>query len=49
MGGAVGLNLLTFRTILRRKRPLLEPTFSMPTKKDITSNLYVREMVGEGV
>lgn len=39
MGGAVGLNLLTFRYILRRPNPLLAPAFSLPSRTQIDARL----------
>ena len=35
MGGAVGLNLITFRLILKRPKPLLEERFDLPWRKKI--------------
>lgn len=41
----MGFNLLTFRYILRRKSPVFLPSFSLPTKQDLTSNL----VIGSGI
>lgn len=41
MGGAVGVNILFFRFILKRERPLLSQSFSLPTAKDIDKNLIL--------
>ncbi|MEE4190204.1 MAG: DUF6691 family protein [Halieaceae bacterium] len=38
MGGAVCVTLLSFRWVLRR-RPLLAPDFSLPTRKDVDPRL----------
>lgn len=35
LGGAVGLNFLTFALITKRPKPILEPKFEIPTRKDI--------------
>jgi uncharacterized membrane protein YedE/YeeE len=39
MGGAVGFNLIFFKFILKRKSPILNGDFSLPTSKDITWEL----------
>lgn len=41
MGGAAGLNFVTFRFVLKRKNPLLGGRFHMPTANDIDSKLLV--------
>ena len=41
MGGAVGVNLVLFRLILKRKRPLMSESFSLPTAKDIDFKLIL--------
>lgn len=39
MGGAVILNLVTFRFILKRRSPLLMANFDLPLKKEVTPRL----------
>jgi len=39
MGGAVCVTLVAFRFVLRRERPLLTPTFSLPTSSAIDGRL----------
>ena len=39
LGGAVGVTLISFRFVLRRPTPLLEPVFVLPTKKHIDTPL----------
>eukprot|EP00123_Amoebidium_parasiticum_P019960 comp39091_c0_seq1/m.47371 comp39091_c0_seq1/g.47371 ORF comp39091_c0_seq1/g.47371 comp39091_c0_seq1/m.47371 type:complete len:351 (-) comp39091_c0_seq1:7-1059(-) len=39
MGGAVGLNLITFRAIFKRANPLFTTHFNLPTRKDLTNRL----------
>ncbi|MBC75965.1 MAG: hypothetical protein CME64_08105 [Halobacteriovoraceae bacterium] len=41
MGGAVGVNLVFFRLILKRETPFFEKGFNMPTAKDIDKNLIL--------
>lgn len=41
MGGAVTVNLITFSMILRRDAPLCRATWSLPTRKDLTSPLVL--------
>lgn len=41
MGGAVAVNIVSFRLILKRKNPLWSSDFSLPTKKDLDSRLIV--------
>jgi uncharacterized membrane protein YedE/YeeE len=41
MGGAVGVNVLTFRYILRRPNPLTSGEFRMPTNKVIDKKLII--------
>ncbi len=52
MGGAVGVNLVLFRLILKRKRPLMSESFSLPTAKDIDFKLILGSVlfgVGWGI
>ena len=52
MGGAVGVNLVLFRLILKRKRPLMSESFSLPTVKDIDFKLILGSVlfgVGWGI
>lgn len=39
MGGAVGINLVLFRLILRKEKPRYAPEFSLPTKMDLDKKL----------
>ncbi len=39
MGGAVGVNLLLYRLTLRRRRPLLEEAFVIPSRRAINARL----------
>ncbi|MFT6631173.1 MAG: putative membrane protein YedE/YeeE [Bacteriovoracaceae bacterium] len=39
MGGAVGINLIMFKFILKRKSPLLTANFSIPSSSSITWEL----------
>lgn len=39
MGGAVGVTVLAFRYVMRRGQPLIEPSFSLPTRRDIDARL----------
>jgi uncharacterized membrane protein YedE/YeeE len=39
MGGAVGVTLLAFPLVLRRRKPLLSASFSLPVSKAIDSRL----------
>jgi uncharacterized membrane protein YedE/YeeE len=41
MGGAVTVNILFFKLILKRKHPLLENKFSVPTKTVVDNRLLV--------
>lgn len=41
MGGAVTVNILFFKLILKRKHPLLENQFSVPTKTVVDNRLLV--------
>lgn len=41
MGGAVGLNVILFRIILRRKEPILGGIFHIPQRKDIDGRLVI--------
>lgn len=41
MAGAVGVNVVLFRVILRRPHPLFATAFRLPTKKDIDARLVV--------
>ena len=41
MGGAAGLNLITFRFVLKRKNPLLGGTFKLPTSNQIDTRLII--------
>ncbi|MAZ47985.1 MAG: YeeE/YedE family protein [Halobacteriovoraceae bacterium] len=41
MGGAAGLNFVTFRFVLKRKNPLLGENFHMPTANEIDLKLLV--------
>jgi uncharacterized membrane protein YedE/YeeE/predicted outer membrane lipoprotein len=41
LAGAVGFNLVTFPRIMHLKKPLLTPSFHIPTLKDITAPLVV--------
>lgn len=41
MAGAVGVNLVLFRVILKRGRPLFAGAFHLPTKKDLDARLVV--------
>ena len=41
LGGAVGVSVVAFRFILRRKAPVLEPAFRLPSLKDIDGPLVV--------
>jgi uncharacterized protein len=39
MGGAVAVTVIAFRLILKRKKPLIEEKFNVPTLKDIDIQL----------
>ncbi|CAI5482743.1 unnamed protein product [Closterium sp. Yama58-4] len=41
MGGAVLFNLVAFHLVLKQRHPLLVPSFSLPTRKDITKELVI--------
>lgn len=41
MGGALVITVVTFRFILKRKAPVCEQNFALPTAKDITSRLVI--------
>ena len=41
MGGAVVVNVVLFRFIMKRKNPLLSPEFSLPTATDIDWRLVL--------
>ncbi len=41
LGGAVGVTTLAFRIVLRRKTPLCEPQFSIPTRSRADRHLIV--------
>ena len=41
MGSAVIVTFITYRLILRRQRPLLEPKFAIPTRRDIDTKLVL--------
>jgi uncharacterized membrane protein YedE/YeeE len=41
MGGAVCVTLVAFRFVLRLERPLLSPSFLLPTKKAIDGRLLI--------
>lgn len=41
MGGGVTLNLILFKIILKRKHPVLESDFSMPTANQIDKRLII--------
>ncbi|GJP85859.1 hypothetical protein CLOP_g15950 [Closterium sp. NIES-67] len=41
MGGAVLFNIVTFHFVLKQRHPLLAPSFSLPTRKDITKELVI--------
>ncbi|TVQ97857.1 MAG: YeeE/YedE family protein [Deltaproteobacteria bacterium] len=39
MGGALLVNVIAFRLIMRRRSPLFAPSFSLPTRNDIDAPL----------
>ncbi len=39
MGGAVGINIILYRLILRRRRPVFDKTFTMPRQRNIGGRL----------
>ena len=39
MGGAVGVTIVAFRYVIRRGQPVIEPSFSLPTRSDIDARL----------
>jgi len=41
MAGALAVTAIGYRTVLRRGRPLLEPKFSLPTRRDIDPPLLL--------
>ncbi|MEX1099477.1 MAG: DUF6691 family protein, partial [Bacteriovoracaceae bacterium] len=41
MGGAVGVNIIFFNTILKREKPLFSQAFSLPTKQDLDKKLIL--------
>lgn len=41
MGGAVMVTFIGYRLVFARGRPLLAPTFSLPTRKDIDRQILV--------
>jgi len=41
MGGGVGLNIILFKFILKRKNPIFESEFSLPTNKIIDWKLFL--------
>lgn len=41
MGGAVGLNLVLFKFILRRKKPIMIDSFSLPQIKSVDKKLII--------
>lgn len=45
MGGAVGVHILTYRLIMKRKTPLLATKWSVPTKTEITPALIAGSVI----
>jgi uncharacterized membrane protein YedE/YeeE len=41
LGAAVGLYTLLYRLVMRRSKPVFEPVFAVPTRRDITPSLVV--------
>jgi uncharacterized membrane protein YedE/YeeE len=39
MGGALVVTAAGYRLVLRRERPLLEPSFQLPTRRDVDARL----------
>jgi len=39
MGGAVGIHLILFRLVMRRRTPILDDVFRVPTRRDIDVRL----------
>jgi uncharacterized membrane protein YedE/YeeE len=41
MGGALAVTAVGYRLVLRRAHPLLEPSFQLPTRRDVDARLVV--------
>lgn len=45
LGGAVGITLITFRFILKLKKPIFDSQFYLPTRKDIDTPLILGAII----
>lgn len=45
MGGAIAVHLIAYLVVPRLKKPLFEPRFSVPTRKDVTFRLIAGSLL----